>query len=124
VVAGKHRQGKSTENARFSRAWTIPAAWFASDCTQACRKAGRGDEGVDYSDDPAPGSVEDLRSRIWDYLYRRGEPQRLANVAEQLNETLDAIEQTVNDPWFDVQDDLVAIAHRDRRSGSTPKPVD
>ena len=58
--------------------------------------------------------MDDLRNRIWDYLYRRGEPQRVAIIADQMNETPDAIQQAADDPWFDVQDGLVAIAHNDR----------
>ncbi len=54
--------------------------------------------------------MDDLRNRIWDYLYRRGEPQRVAIIADQMNETPDAIQQAADDPWFDVQDGLVAIA--------------
>ncbi len=54
--------------------------------------------------------MDDLRNRIWDYLFRRGEPQQVAIIADQMNETPDAIQQAADDPWFDVQDGLVAIA--------------
>ena len=59
-------------------------------------------------------SMVDLKNRIWDYLYRLGEPQQITLIAEQLNETPGAIQLAVEDPWFDVQDGWVAIA-RSRR---------
>lgn len=54
--------------------------------------------------------MDELRIQIWDYLYRQGEPQLIAALAEQMNVPADRIEQTVTDPWFEVQGDLVAIA--------------
>lgn len=58
--------------------------------------------------------MDDLRNRIWDYLYRLGEPQQIAIIAEQMDLTPGEIQQAVDDAWFDVQDDWVAIAHIDR----------
>ena len=57
--------------------------------------------------------MDDLRDRIWDYLYRCGEPQQVAVIAEQMHETPNAIQQAVDDPWFDVREDFVAIARSD-----------
>ena len=54
--------------------------------------------------------MDELRNRVWDYLYRRGEPQDVANIADQMNETPAAIQQAVENPWFKLQDGLVAIA--------------
>ncbi len=63
--------------------------------------------------------MDDLRNRIWDHLYKLGEPQRITILAEQLNETPTRIQQTVEDPWFDVQDGLVAIAHSSAESSGS-----
>jgi hypothetical protein len=60
------------------------------------------------------GSVDDLRTRIWDYLYRLGREQQIAVIAEQMGETPRAIQQAVDDPWFTEQDGTVAIARSDR----------
>ena len=57
--------------------------------------------------------MDDLKTRIWDYLYRRGGAERISVIAEQLGETPLAIQQAVDDPWFNEQDGLVAIAHTD-----------
>ena len=54
--------------------------------------------------------MDDLKNRVWDYLYRSGAPQQVANIADQMDETPDAIQEAVDDPWFDVQDGMVAIA--------------
>mgnify|MGYP007059574456 CR=1 FL=1 len=54
--------------------------------------------------------MEDLRNRVWDYLFRCREPKQVAIIAAEMNETPADIEQVVNDPWFDVRDGLVAIA--------------
>ncbi len=54
--------------------------------------------------------MDDLRNRIWDYLFRLGKPQQIAIIAEQLNVTSVDIQQAVDHPWFDLQDGLVAIA--------------
>lgn len=55
---------------------------------------------------------EEMRNRIWDFLYRSDGPQQVAIIAEQLNEPIEEIEQVVNDPWFEAKDGLVAIAYR------------
>ncbi len=54
--------------------------------------------------------MEELRNEIWDYLYRLGERQQIAVIAEKLNKSSDEIQHAVDDPWFDVHDGWVAIA--------------
>ena len=54
--------------------------------------------------------MEDLRIRIWDYLYRLGQAQPMAFIAEQMDETPHAIQRAVDHPWFNQQDGVVAIA--------------
>jgi hypothetical protein len=56
--------------------------------------------------------MEELRSRIWDYLFRAGKPQEVAIIAERFEVSSAEIEQAVDHPWFDLQDSLVAIAVR------------
>lgn len=56
------------------------------------------------------GSMDDLRIRIWDYLYRLGRAQQLAIIAEQMNQTPHAIQQAVHHPWFNEADGMIAIA--------------
>ena len=54
--------------------------------------------------------MDELRNRIWDYLYQLGRGERIEVIAEKMNESLDVVQQTVNDPWFVVQDGIVSIA--------------
>ncbi len=54
--------------------------------------------------------MEDLRNRVWDYLYECRQPQRVAIIADEMNETPHKIQQVVDDLWFDVRDGLVSIA--------------
>ena len=58
--------------------------------------------------------MDELRNQVWDYLFRLGEPQQIAVIAEQMDETPSTIQQVVDNPWFEVQDGWVAIAHVDR----------
>ena len=58
--------------------------------------------------------MDDLRTRIWDHLYRLGGAQSIAMIAEQMDVTPSTIQQVVDNPWFEVQDGWVAIAHVDR----------
>ena len=58
--------------------------------------------------------MEELKNRIWDHLYRLAEPQQVAAIADEINESSDAVRQAVDDPWFDIQDGLVAIAYDNR----------
>ena len=60
------------------------------------------------------GSVDDLRIRIWDYLYLLRQAQQIAFIAEQMHETPRTIEEAVDHPWFTQQDGVVAIAHTGR----------
>jgi hypothetical protein len=58
--------------------------------------------------------MDDLRTRVWDYLYRLGRAEQITIIAEQMNETPHAIQEAVDDPWFTEQDGTVAIARTDR----------
>jgi hypothetical protein len=55
--------------------------------------------------------MDDLRVRIWDYLYRLGRAEQISIIAEQMGESPQAIEQAVDDPWFSRQEEGVAVAH-------------
>ena len=59
--------------------------------------------------------MDDLRIRIWDYLYRLGHAEQIAVIAEHMEESPQTIQQIVNDPWFsiDEQNRSVAIAKTD-----------
>ena len=59
-------------------------------------------------------TMEDLRNRVWDYLYRCRQAQQVPVIADEVNETPDRIYQVVGDRWFDVRDGLVSIAQIDR----------
>ena len=54
--------------------------------------------------------MDDLRTRIWDYLFQHGNDQQVEIIAQNLEETTEAIRQAVNDPWFDEREGSVAIA--------------
>ena len=56
--------------------------------------------------------MDELRNRIWDYLYRLGRGEQYATIAEQLNESPEAIQMAVDCDWFDVSDGVVAIAYK------------
>ncbi len=65
--------------------------------------------------------MEELRSEIWDYLYRNGQPQSVDSIADHMQSDPESIRLAVDHEWFDVTHDLVAIAlcrdgHRPDRS--------
>jgi len=55
--------------------------------------------------------MDDLRNRVWDYLYQLAEPQGLHAIAAQLGEDPVAVQRAIEHPWFQVADGLVAIAY-------------
>ena len=55
--------------------------------------------------------MDDLRNRVFDYLYRLAEPQALNAIADQLGEDPSAVQQAIEHPWFKVADGIVAIAY-------------
>ena len=54
--------------------------------------------------------MEELRSEIWDYLYRTGQPQLVNSIADHMQSDPESIRLAVDHEWFDVTHDLVAIA--------------
>ncbi len=51
----------------------------------------------------------DVRTEIWDYLYRNG-PTSLDTIANSLGQSRQAIEMAVSHEWFTVQANVAAIA--------------
>ena len=58
-------------------------------------------------------STDDLRIRIWDYLFQLNRAQQIEVIAAHLDETPQAIQHAVHNPWFNEQDGVVAIARSD-----------
>ena len=52
----------------------------------------------------------ELRSEIWDYLYRASQPQSVSSIAGHLRCDAESIRLAVDHEWFDVTHDVVAIA--------------
>ena len=62
----------------------------------------------------------DVRTEIWDYLYRNG-PTSLDTIAESLGQSSQAIEMAVSHEWFTVQANVAAIAVSNRVQGESPR---
>ena len=52
----------------------------------------------------------ELRSKVWDYLYRSGQPQSVNSIADHMQSDVESIRLAVGHEWFDVTHDVVAIA--------------
>ncbi len=64
--------------------------------------------------------MDELRSEIWDYLYRARGPQTLDTIARVFARDLRTIHQVVDHEWFDATGDTVAIAYRRRPDPQWP----
>lgn len=54
--------------------------------------------------------MDELRTEIWDLLYRAQEPQSVEQIAESLGADAEGIREAVNHEWFTVSDGLVSIS--------------
>ncbi len=54
--------------------------------------------------------MDDLRCEIWDFLYRTNQPQSVETLARHMASHAQVIRAAINHDWFDVMQDLVAIA--------------
>ena len=52
----------------------------------------------------------ELRSQIWDYLYRTRSPQSVNSIADHMQRDADSIRSAVAHEWFEVTREVVAIA--------------
>ena len=57
----------------------------------------------------SPEATEELREVIWDHLYQRGR-QTVADLADQMQLSVETVTVLVDHDWFAKQDDSVAIA--------------
>ena len=62
----------------------------------------------------------DVRTEIWDYLYRNG-PTSLDTIADSLGQSSQAIEVAVSHEWFTVQANVAAIAVSNKAQTESPR---
>ena len=62
----------------------------------------------------------DVRTEIWDYLYRNG-PTSLDTIADSLGQSSHAIEMAVSHEWFTVQANVAAIAVSSKVQADSPR---
>ncbi len=62
----------------------------------------------------------DVRTEIWDYLYRNG-PSSLDTIASSLGRSRQAIEMAVSHEWFTVQANVAAIAISNKVQMENPR---
>ena len=56
--------------------------------------------------------MDELRSEIWDYLFRTGGPRLMSEIATQVHSDPTSVRAAVTHEWFAVQGEQVAIAYR------------
>ena len=54
--------------------------------------------------------MDELRVKIWDYLYRSGEPKSISQIAEFIEQEADTIRAAVDHEWFTIIDAVVTIS--------------
>ena len=57
--------------------------------------------------------MEELRIVIWDLLFHAKEPKTIEDIAEALNQDIEAVRIAVNHEWFLMVRDLVSISFND-----------
>lgn len=67
--------------------------------------------------------MDDVRTEIWDYLYRNG-PTSLDTIASSLGQSTQAIETAVAHEWFTVEANVAAIAVSNKVPAESPRPTD
>ena len=65
----------------------------------------------------------DVRTEIWDYLYRNG-PTSLDTIANSLGQSRQAIEMAVSHEWFTVQANVAAIAVSNKVQAESPRQTE
>ena len=65
----------------------------------------------------------ELRSEIWDYLYRTGQPQSVSSIAGHLRCDAESIRLAVDHEWFELTHDVVTIALSRERQLPGPRPL-
>jgi len=60
--------------------------------------------------------MDELRTEIWDYLYRSGEAKTVEVIAEGLQQSPEAVREAVDHGWFEVSGDVIRIAGGDDQS--------
>ena len=66
--------------------------------------------------------MDELRSQVWDFLFRAEGPQHVDAIAQHVGRDAEAIQSALDHEWFDVAGDLVAIAYR--RQPQLQRPAD
>jgi hypothetical protein len=55
--------------------------------------------------------MDELRTEIWDILYRTDEPKSVNEIAEIVHRDCDTVRLAINHHWFNCAEDRVAIAY-------------
>lgn len=55
-------------------------------------------------------SIDELRIRVWDYLYALRQSQQIPTIAEQLRENPHDVAEAVNHSWFLENQGAIGIA--------------
>ena len=55
--------------------------------------------------------MDELRNRIWDFLYRADGPRSIADIARNLDSANETVRLAINHDWFAVAGDEVTIAY-------------
>ena len=54
---------------------------------------------------------DELRTKIWDMLFRSGDAMSIADIARQLNCEQDHVQRAVNHEWFQLKGEMVTVAY-------------
>ena len=54
--------------------------------------------------------MDELQVEIWDFLYRAQASKSVEEIAQNVDRDLETVRTAVDHHWFDVVDDVVAIA--------------
>lgn len=60
--------------------------------------------------------MEELRTEIWDFLYRSGEAKTVELIADSLQQSPETVREAVDHGWFEVSGDIIRIAGGDDQS--------
>ena len=62
--------------------------------------------------------IDDLRDRIWDYLFKTKSPQRITDLATLAESDETTIRLALNHEWFTVVDGQASIAYGPNPTGN------
>ena len=68
--------------------------------------------------------MDELRCQIWDFLYRTTKPQSVETIARHVPVDTEMICTAIDHAWFEVMQDLVAIARPAETKNETPNKLD